>query len=123
MTCELADLATTLICAVAVSFPTGEVRVTVLVFNPVVVPSIFTEKLHTELAATVVAPVNVILAKLGTAESVPPEKEPEEHVIAVKPFGLATTRPEGNVSIKKTLLIEEELGLEKVKGQLRGISR
>lgn len=107
---------TTLICAVVVSSPEDEVRVTVLVFRPMDVPVTFTEKLQTELAAMLVAPVIVMLEEPGLAVMVSPVKAPlGEHATEVNPFGVATTRPAGKLSVKLTLLIDVEFGFENVK--------
>ena len=91
--------ASTLIEAVAVPPLPPSVEVTlpvVLVFSPAVVPVTFTEKVQ-ELLPASVAPDKLTPPPPAVAEIVPPPHEP------VRPLGVATTRPAGNVSVKPTL--------------------
>jgi hypothetical protein len=71
-----------------------EVTAPVVSFVPAVVASTFTVKVHEPLAGSV-APVKLTLDEPATAVIVPPH-EP------VRPFGVATTRPAGSVSLKPT---------------------
>ena len=67
----------------------------VLFFVPAVVPVTFTMKLH-EAPPASVALVKLMLPDPAPAVIVPPPHEP------VRPFGVATTRPAGSVSLKPT---------------------
>jgi len=74
--------------------PFVEVTAPVVLFcAPAAVPVTFTEKLHEELAAKV-EPDKLTLPNPATAVIVPPPQVP------VSPFGVATTSPAGNVSLK-----------------------
>jgi hypothetical protein len=66
----------------------------VLFFTPEVVPVTFTERVHEVLTAAV-PPVRLTVLPPAAAEGVPPQ-------VLVKPFGVATSRPAGNVSEKAT---------------------
>src|SRR6266550_3212246 len=80
----------------------------VLFFVPAVVPVTFTLKVHDALA-TSVATVKLMLPDPATAVIVPPPQLP------VSPFGVETTRPAGNVSVKPTPVNVVALGLLMVK--------
>ena len=74
--------------------PFVEVTAPVVLFcAPAVIPVAFTEKLHEELAAKV-EPDKLTLPAPAVAVIVPPPQVP------VSPFGVATTSPAGNVSLK-----------------------
>ena len=75
--------------------PSVEVTCTVLFFTPAVVPVTFTLKVHEALVAKV-APDRVTLPEPAVAVMVPPPQLP------VRPFGAATTRPAGSVSVDAT---------------------
>jgi hypothetical protein len=88
--------ATTLILAEAVPPvpPCVEVTLPVVLFLvPAVVPVTLTEKVH-ELLAAIVAPERLMVPDPAVAVIVPPPQVP------VRPFGVETTRPVGNVSVK-----------------------
>src|SRR6266849_2505829 len=72
--------------------PSVDVTCTLLFFAPAVVPVTFTEKVQEELVAKV-APDRVTLPEPAVAVMVPPPQLP------VRPFGVATTRPAGSVSV------------------------
>src|SRR5574340_538741 len=80
----------------------------VLLWTPAVVPFTFTEKLHEPLAA-IVPPDRLTLPLPATAVIVPLPHVP------LRPFGVATTRPPGRVSLKPTPLSATALGLLIVK--------
>src|SRR5437867_11514342 len=90
-----------------------------LSFCPTVVPATVTLNVHVPPAGSV-APDRLTLLELGAAEIVPPPHEP------VKPFGLSTTNPLGNVSEKPMPVSAMSLGLVIVKFKLvfpvRGIA-
>lgn len=69
----------------------------VFVRSPADVPFTFTLKVHDELIP-ILAPLNATLFDAATAVTVPPLHDP------VSPFGVATTIPDGNVSVKATPL-------------------
>jgi hypothetical protein len=73
------------------------IAVVVLFFTPAVVPVTFTENVHVPLAASVAAE-RLIELPLAVAEIVPLPQVP------VCPFGVDTTKPEGNVSENAMLL-------------------
>lgn len=75
--------------------PFVEVTVTELVFKPVVVPVTLTEKVQVSPPVRV-APARLIVLEPGVAVIVPPPQEPDI------PFGLATTKPPGRLSVKLT---------------------
>ena len=88
--------ATTVIEAVAAFPGPNSLDVTnpvTLVWRPVVTPWTFTINVHP--AGATVAPARLMLLDPATAVIVPPQ-EP------VNPFGVATTSPAGNVSLKPT---------------------
>jgi hypothetical protein len=90
--------ASTLTLAVAVPPVPPSVEVTfpvVLVCNPAAVPVTFTENVHEPLAA-IVPPLRLIEFDPATAVIVPAPQVP------VRPFGVETTRPAGNVSLNAT---------------------
>ena len=90
--------ATTLIEAEAVPPVPPSFEVTwpvVLFFVPAVVPVTLTEKVQDALAARL-APVRLTLPDPATAVIVPLPQEP------VRPLGVETTSPAGNVSLKPT---------------------
>src|SRR5882724_12861454 len=87
-TVRLADAVFPVPPLVEVTFPV------VLFFTPEVVPVTFTVKVQLLLAA-MVPPVSETLPEPATAVAVPP------HVL-LKPFGVAITRPAGNVSVNAT---------------------
>jgi hypothetical protein len=73
----------------------------VLVCTPIAVPVTFTENVHETPGARdapggSVTPDTLMLFDPATAVMVPPPQKP------VRPFGVDTTRPEGNVSVKAT---------------------
>jgi hypothetical protein len=72
----------------------------VLLCDPAVVPVTFTEKLQEDVAARVAAD-KITLAVPCVAVMVPPPQDP------VSPLGVATTKPEGNVSVKPTPVSDE----------------
>ena len=76
--------------------PFVDVTTTLLFCVPVTEPSTFTEKLHEPPAASV-APVRLTVEKPAVAAMVPPPQLP------VNPFGVATAKPTGNVSVNATL--------------------
>lgn len=67
----------------------------VLFFAPAVVPVTFTENVH-ELLAAMVPPLRLMALLPAAALIVPLPHEP------ARPFGVATTRPAGRVSLKPT---------------------
>ena len=77
--------------------PLVEDTVTLLFFVPVVLPNTFTEKVHDPPVASV-APARLTVEEPAVAVIVPPPQLP------VSPFGVATTRPDGKVSVKATSL-------------------
>ena len=80
-----------------------------LFFVPFVVPVTFTENVH-DAAPANVAPERLTDPLPATAEIVPPPQEP------VRPFGVATTKPAGSVSVKATpVRLVEALGFVTVK--------
>jgi hypothetical protein len=82
----------------------------VLFFAPAVAPATLIEKLHEELAASV-APTRLMLLLALTAVIAPPPHDP------LRPLGVATTRPDGNVSVNVTAVSGEALGLLIVKAR------
>ena len=84
----------------------------VLFLMPKVVPVTFTEMVH-ELSVATVPPVRLIELEPTVAVEVPPQLD-------VRPLGVATTRPEGSVSLKATPASATELatGLLMVKVKL-----
>ena len=74
-----------------------EVTVTLLFFAPAVVPTTLTLNVHEKLGAPVV-PLKLTLPDPATAVIVPLPQLP------LSPFGVATTSPAGNVSVKPMLL-------------------
>src|SRR6266852_3184496 len=72
--------------------PSVDVTCTLLFFAPAAVPVTFTLKVHDALVAKV-APDRVTLPEPAVAVIVPPPQLP------VRPFGVATTRPAGSVSV------------------------
>jgi hypothetical protein len=81
-----------------------EVTETLLFFTPAVVPMTFTLKVHDPLAANV-APDRLALLDPAVAVIVPPPQLP------LSPFGVATTRPEGKLSVNATPVSEIELAI------------
>src|SRR5712671_885880 len=75
--------------------PSVEVTCTLLFFTPAVVPVTFTLKVHEVLIASV-APARLTVPEPATAVIVPPPQLP------VRPFGVATTKPAGSVSVNAT---------------------
>lgn len=75
------------------------VTVTLLTFDPPVVGVTFTLKVHDAEAARV-APERLTVDEPAAAVMVPPPHEP------VRPLGVETTRPAGNVSVKATPVSE-----------------
>jgi len=75
--------------------PFVELTVTLLFFVPAVMPITFIEKVH-ELLAASVAPAKLIEEEPAVAVIVPPPHAP------VNPFGVATSNPDGKVSVKAT---------------------
>jgi hypothetical protein len=89
--------------------PSTEVTVLVVLFCvPTVVPVTFALKVHEALPASV-APVKLMLPDPAVAAIAPPPQLP------ARPFGVETTRPAGNVSVKVTPVNVEALGLVMVK--------
>ncbi len=83
--------------------PSFELTLPVVLFLvPSLAPVTFTEKVHDALAASV-APDKLILPEPAVAVIVPPPHEP------FSPFGVATTSPDGSVSVTVTPLTEEPL--------------
>lgn len=80
----------------------------VLFFVPAVVALTFTLKVHEALAARV-PPDNVMLLEPAVAVIVPTPQLP------VRPFGVATTSPDGSGSVKPTPVSEDALVLPSVK--------
>jgi hypothetical protein len=86
----------------------------VLTFTPAVVPVTLTEKVQLPLAGSV-APVRLIVPEPAIAVMVPPSQAP------LRPLGVATTSPEGSVSVKATPVSATVLlGLTMV-NEVRGI--
>src|SRR5581483_3792474 len=85
--------ATTVTVAIAAVLapPSVELTVTLLILSPAVVPCTFTDTAHEALEATV-PPDRLTEPEPAVAVAVPP------HVF-VKPFGFATTRPAGRLSV------------------------
>jgi hypothetical protein len=81
-----------------------EVTETLLFLTPTVVPVTFTEKTQEPLAASV-APERLALLDPAVAVIVPPPQTP------LSPFGVATTRPEGKLSVKATPVSETALAI------------
>src|SRR5882672_186825 len=79
--------------------PSVDVTCTLLFFAPAVVPVTFTLKVHEVLVARV-APDRLTELEPATAVMVPPPHEP------VRPFGVATTKPAGRLSVKATPVSE-----------------
>src|SRR6266849_1444009 len=75
--------------------PSVDVTCTLLFFAPAAVPVTFTLKVHDALVAKV-APDRVTLPEPAVAVIVPPPQLP------ARPFGAATTRPAGSVSVNAT---------------------
>jgi hypothetical protein len=76
--------------------PSVDVTAPVVLFLvPAVVPVTFTEKVQ-ELLAAIVPPERLIVPEPATAVMVPLPQVP------VRPFGVATIRPAGSVSLKAT---------------------
>src|SRR5262249_17722922 len=73
------------------------VTVTLLFLTPALVPWTLTLKLH-EAVAAIVPPDKLTVELPATAVMVPLPQEPES------PFGVATTRPAGRLSVKATPL-------------------
>ena len=73
--------------------PSVEVTVTELFFTPAVVPCTLTETVQLALAAKVPAE-RLMLPDPAVAVAVPPQ-------VLFKPFGVATTRPAGRLSVKE----------------------
>ena len=91
--------------------PLVELTVTELALTPVVVPCTLTEIVQDALAARL-TPVKLIVPVPAVAVAVPP------HVFD-KPLGVATTNPDGRVSVKFTpVKAEEVFGLLIVKDRL-----
>jgi hypothetical protein len=90
--------ATAIVAAAEVFCPASVDMAQVFVFDPADVPVTFTEKLQDAEAARV-APESAMLPL--EAVMVPPPQEP------VSPFGLATARPAGRVSVRLTPVILE----------------
>jgi len=83
----------------------AEVTVTLLFFTPLAVPVAFTLNVHDALAANV-APARLTLPDPAKAVITPPPQVP------ANPFGVATTKPAGNVSVNATPVNpDEEFGL------------
>src|SRR6266700_2141129 len=74
--------------------PSVDVTCTLLFFTPAVVPVTFTDNVHEALTANV-PPDRLTDPEPATAVAVPP------HVLD-SPFGVATTKPAGRVSVKAT---------------------
>src|SRR5882724_9087626 len=75
--------------------PSVEVTCTLLFITPATVPFTFTLKVHDVLIARV-APARVTAPEPAVAVIVPPPQLP------VRPFGVATTKPAGSVSVNAT---------------------
>jgi len=90
--------------------PSTEVTAPLVLFlMPAVVPVTFTLNVHEPLAA-IVAPVRLMLPEPAVAVMVPPPQLP------LSPFGVETTSPAGNVSVKPTpVSAVDALGLLMVK--------
>ena len=89
--------------------PSTEVTAPVVLFLvPAVVPVTFALKVHEALAASV-ALARLMAPDPATAVIVPPPQLP------MSPFGVETTRPAGNVSVKPTPVNVDALGLLMVK--------
>src|SRR5882757_10771722 len=71
--------------------PSVEVTCTLLFFTPAVVPATFSDTVHDALAANV-PPARLAEPDPATAVDVPPQ-------VLVKPFGVATTKPAGKLSV------------------------
>src|SRR5260370_19921646 len=71
--------------------PSVEVTCTLLFFTPAVVPVTFTATVHEALNASV-PPDSLTVPEPATAVAVPPQQ-------LVRPFGVATTRPAGKLSV------------------------
>src|SRR5712671_6070695 len=71
--------------------PSVEVTCTLLFFTPAVVPATFSDTVHDALAANV-PPDRLAEPDPATAVDVPPQ-------VLVKPFGVATTKPAGKLSV------------------------
>src|SRR6267154_2485565 len=71
--------------------PSVEVTWTLLFFTPAVVPVTFSDTVHDALAANV-PPDRLAEPDPATAVDVPPQ-------VLVKPFGVATTKPAGKLSV------------------------
>src|SRR5882672_8132455 len=88
--------------------PSVEVTWTLLFFTPAVVPVTFTETVHDALEASVPAE-RLMLPDPATAVAVPPQ-------VLFNALGVATTRPEGRVSVKAMpLSVRVVFGLVMVK--------
>lgn len=74
--------------------PLVETTVTEFVLSPVVVPVTLTVRVQDAPAATV-TPLRLTVEDAATAVAVPPQ-------VFDKPFGVATTKPAGSVSVKFT---------------------
>jgi hypothetical protein len=74
-----------------------DVTVTLLFFAPAVAPTTLTLNVH-DAVGDLVVPLKLTVPDPATAVIVPLPQLP------VRPFGVATTRPAGNVSVKPTLL-------------------
>ena len=72
--------------------PSVEVTWTLLFLTPAVVPVTLTETVQVALAASV-PPERLMLPDPATAVAVPPQ-------VLFRPFGVATTRPAGKLSVK-----------------------
>jgi len=93
--------------------PSTDVTAPVVLFcTPATVPVTFTLNVHDPLAATV-APVRLTLLPPAVAAIVPPPHDP------VRPFGVATAMPAGNVSVKPTPLSATAFGAGFVTVKLR----
>jgi hypothetical protein len=92
--------------------PSVEVTWTLLFFTPAAVPVTFTEKVQ-ELLAAIVPPFRLIVFVPWVAVIVPAPQEP------VNPFGTATTRPAGRLSLNATPVSPIDVfGLVRVKLRL-----
>src|SRR5260370_3422 len=74
--------------------PSVEVTCTLLFFTPAVVPVTFTATVHEALNASV-PPDRLTVPDPATAVAAPPQ-------VLVRPFGVATTKPAGRVSVNAT---------------------
>src|SRR5882724_3678179 len=74
--------------------PSVEVTCTLLAFTPAVVPVTFTDNVQDVLIANVPAD-KLTVPEPATAVAVPPQ-------VLVNPFGVATTKPAGRLSVKAT---------------------